>query len=70
MNQNIKMLAGHPDVLNKKGLDEEMKTRVERINPYLNVNDISQSMKYYVDVLGFDPYIELPNLGIVQHDGH
>ena len=47
-----------------------MNTRVEKIDPYLNVNDIFQSMKYYIDVLGFDRYIELPNLGIVQHDGH
>jgi predicted lactoylglutathione lyase len=47
-----------------------MKTRVERINPYLNVEDISRSIRYYVDVLGFDYYIETPNLGIVERDGH
>jgi len=51
---------------NKKG----MKTRVERINPYLNVSDISKSLRYYVDVLGFDLYIETPNLGIVERNGH
>ena len=47
-----------------------MKTRVERINPYLNVNDLSNSMQYYVNVLGFDLYVETPNLGIVESNGH
>lgn len=47
-----------------------MKTRVERINPYLDVSDISKSLRYYVDVLGFEQYIETPNLEIVERDGH
>jgi catechol 2,3-dioxygenase-like lactoylglutathione lyase family enzyme len=47
-----------------------MKTSVERINPCLNVHDVSASVKYYVDVLGFDLYVETPNLGIVERDGH
>ena len=47
-----------------------IKTRVERINPYLNVSDISESLRYYVDVLGFEQYIETPNLGIVERDRH
>ena len=44
--------------------------RVERINPYLYVDDISNAINYYVDMLGFDLYIETPNLGIVERDGH
>ncbi len=27
-------------------------------------------MNYYVNVLGFENYVETPNLGIVQWDGH
>ncbi|MFC1997616.1 VOC family protein [Chloroflexota bacterium] len=48
----------------------DMVTRVERINPYVNVADISTSLRYYVDVLGFDQYVETPNLGIVENDEH
>ncbi len=48
----------------------KMKTRVERINPYLNVRDLSASISYYVDVLGFELYVETATLGIVQRDGH
>ena len=47
-----------------------MKTSVKRINPYVEVDDISASLRYYVDVLGFDLYVETPNLGIVERDGH
>ena len=47
-----------------------MRTRVERINPYLFVRDISESVRYYVEILGFEPYINIPNLGIVECDGH
>ena len=47
-----------------------MSTRVERINPYLKVADISASLRYYVKLLGFDLYVETPTLAIVQRDGH
>jgi len=47
-----------------------MKTRVERINPYLEDSDISESIRYYLDVLGFDLYVETPVLAIIQRDGH
>lgn len=47
-----------------------MKTRVERINPYLFVSNISKSIDYYVNVLGFDLYVETPELGIIERDGH
>jgi len=47
-----------------------MKAKVERINPYLNVSDVSESIKYYVDVLGFELSIKTQNLAIVEHDGH
>ena len=47
-----------------------MKTRVERINPYLFVRDIPESIRYYVQTLGFEPYIETPNVGIIECDGH
>jgi catechol 2,3-dioxygenase-like lactoylglutathione lyase family enzyme len=49
---------------------KEMATRVERINPNLNVADVAESVAYYVNVLGFDPYVETPTLGIVERDGH
>ena len=49
---------------------KEMKVSVVRINPYLVVQNISASIRYFVDVLGFDAYIETPNLGIVERDGH
>ena len=47
-----------------------MLTRVERINPYLNVGDLGASVKFYVNVLGFGLYVETPNLAIIQRDGH
>jgi len=47
-----------------------METRVERINPYLEVKDLAASMRYYSEVLGFDVYIEVPTLGILTRDGH
>jgi len=47
-----------------------MKTRVERINPYLNVKNISESVKHYVKILGFYLYFESPDMGIVEQDGH
>ena len=47
-----------------------MRTRVERINPCLTVRDVSSSVRYYVDVLGFELYVETPTLGIVERDGH
>jgi len=47
-----------------------MLSRVERINPYLIVKDIGESLNYYVTVLGFEKYVETPNLGIVGRDGH
>ena len=47
-----------------------MKTRVERINPYLEVRDIPESIAYYNNVLGFNLYVETPVLGIVEKDGH
>ena len=51
---------------NRKG----MNSRVERINPYLMVQDIPTSTRFYVDVLGFDQYLKLPDFGIVERDGH
>ena len=47
-----------------------METRVERINPSLDVQDLPASVEYYVGVLGFDLYVETPALGIVESDGH
>ena len=47
-----------------------METRVERINPSLDVQDLSASIHYYVEVLGFELYVETPALGIVESDGH
>jgi hypothetical protein len=47
-----------------------METRIERINPYLDVGDVSASIRYYVDVLDFDLYLELPDFAIVEHGGH
>ena len=47
-----------------------METRVERINPYLEVKDLSASLHYYSEVLGFDIYIQVPTLGILTRDGH
>jgi uncharacterized glyoxalase superfamily protein PhnB len=54
----------------KQGPKMKMKTRVERINPYLDVSDLSASINYYVDVLGFELYVETTELGIVERDGH
>jgi len=45
-------------------------TRVDRINPCLNVKDITASVKYYVNNLGFDVYVESPDFAIVERDGH
>ena len=45
-------------------------TRVERINPSLDVQDLPASIQYYVEVLGFELYVETPTLGIVECDGH
>ena len=47
-----------------------MNTRVERINPSLDVQDLPASVQYYVEVLGFELYVETPTLGIVESDGH
>jgi hypothetical protein len=47
-----------------------MNTRVERINPCLNVGDVRTSVDHYVNILGFELYIEIPTLGIVERDGH
>ena len=47
-----------------------MKTRVERINPSLDVQDLSASVRYHVEVLGFAVYVQTPALGIVESDGH
>jgi hypothetical protein len=47
-----------------------MTTKVERINPKLSVVDVAESVAYYVNVLGFDPYVETPILGSVERDGH
>ena len=47
-----------------------METRVERINPSLDVQDLSESVQYYVEVLGFELYVQTPTLGIVERDGH
>ena len=47
-----------------------MKIGVERINPYLEVSNLSDSLKYYVDVLGFTLYVETPVLGIIERDRH
>jgi len=47
-----------------------MLCRVERINPYLIVRDIKESLKFYVNILGFDEYVETQNLAIIEGDGH
>jgi len=47
-----------------------MLCRVERINPYLVVRDIKASLKYYVNILGFDEYVETQNMAIIECDGH
>lgn len=49
---------------------EGMVTRFERINPYVYVRNLPASLRYYVDLLGFDLYVETPTLGIVTRDGH
>jgi catechol 2,3-dioxygenase-like lactoylglutathione lyase family enzyme len=52
------------------GQAKGMNTRVERINPCLNVEDVRASVEYYVDILGFELYVQLPTLGIVERNGH
>ena len=47
-----------------------METRVERINPSLDVQDLSASIRFYAELLGFDLYVETPALAIVERDGH
>jgi len=47
-----------------------MLSRVERINPYLIVQDMGESLNFHVTVLGFDKYVETQNLWIVERDGH
>ena len=47
-----------------------METRVERINPSLDVQDLPASIQYYVEALGFELYVETPALGIVESNGH
>lgn len=47
-----------------------MLCRVERINPYLIVKDIKESLKFYVNLLGFEEYVETQNLAIIECDGH
>ena len=47
-----------------------METRVERINPCLDVRDLSASIHTYVDLLGFEMYVQTPALAIVECDGH
>jgi len=47
-----------------------MKISVERINPYIEVSNLSDSLKFYIDVLGFTLYVETPVLGIIERDGH
>ena len=47
-----------------------MKTRVERINPTLDVQCLSESIRYYVEVLGFKVLVETTALAIVESDGH
>ena len=47
-----------------------MQGRVERINPILGVQDLSASVQYYVQVLGFELYVQAPALAIVQSNGH
>ena len=47
-----------------------MDTRVERINPYIDVKNISDSVRYYVDILGFDLYFESSDFSIVERNGH
>lgn len=47
-----------------------MQTRVERINPYIEVKNISDSINYYVDILGFNLYFESSDFGIVERNGH
>ena len=47
-----------------------MKTRVERINPSLDVQDLPAAIRFYVETLGFGLSVETPVLGIVESDGH
>jgi catechol 2,3-dioxygenase-like lactoylglutathione lyase family enzyme len=47
-----------------------MNSRVERINPYRNVQDLADSIQYYTKILGFELVVETPELGIIQRDGH
>jgi len=47
-----------------------MLCRVERINPYLVVKDIKGSLEFYINILGFDVYVETQNLAIIECDGH
>ena len=47
-----------------------METTVERINPSIDVRDLSASVQYYVEVLGFELNVETPALAIVESNGH
>ena len=47
-----------------------METRVERINPCLEVQDLAAAIRYYVDLLGFELYVQTPSLAILACDGH
>ena len=47
-----------------------METTVERINPSIDVRVLSASVEYYVEVLGFELYVETPALAIVESNGH
>jgi len=47
-----------------------MNIGVERINPSLDARDLPASIQYYVEMLGFELYVETPTLGIVECDGH
>lgn len=55
---------------NNEGRIEAMDTRVERINPYIDVKNISNSVKYDVDILGFELYFQSPDFGIIERNGH
>jgi catechol 2,3-dioxygenase-like lactoylglutathione lyase family enzyme len=47
-----------------------MRTKVERINPSLDVQDFPASMRYYVEVLGFELYVETPTMVVEDLDGN
>ena len=47
-----------------------MRTRVERINPSLDVQDLPASIRYYVEVLGFELYVETPTMVVEDLDGN